>query len=368
MSVPRACDGRDVTFKHLTLLAIALVATSACKQSTATSETKPAASAAAKAPQNAAGLPMRLDPSFVVAEWNGQKLTYGELMQKKESSFKKLHNKYLQDMHQAEQQEVEGMVLEQLVTAAAKAAGKTEQEYIQSSAGAATVTEAEILAFYDAQVKASGQPLEAVKERIVGFLQGQKQRDGVKAVLDKLKADAQFKMNIPAPETAKATFDLAGRPSKGPANAKVTMVEFSDFQCPYCSRAVPAVDAILKAYPNDVRVVFLHFPLNFHEQAMPSALAAQCANVQGKFWEFHDKLFANQGGLGTEMYAATAKEVGLDIEKFTACIADPATKAFVEADMKSAEAAGVEGTPSFYLNGVQTPGGPPTVEQIKALL
>ncbi len=285
VSPARACDGRAVKLNYLPLLTVALAVAPACKPATGT-EAKPGASAAAQAPQKVAGLPMRLDPAFVVAEWNGQKLTYGELMQKKESSFKKLHNKYLQDMHQAEQQEVEGMVLEQLVTAAAKAAGKSEQDFITGAAGGAEVTEQEILAFYDAQVKASGQPLDAVKDRIKGFLQGQKQRDGVKAVLDKLKADAGFKMNIPAPETAKASFDLTGRPSKGPANAKVTMVEFSDFQCPYCSRAVPAVEAILKAYPNDVRVVFMHFPLNFHEQAMPSAIASQCANLQGKFWEF----------------------------------------------------------------------------------
>lgn len=336
-----------------------------CKPATTGTESK---GGGATPPTKAVAGGGRLDPSTVVAEWSGGKLTYGELLQKKDASFKKLYNKYLTDLYQAEQREVEGFVLESLVQKAASAAGKSEQEYMQGLAGTPAVTEEDMKKFYDDQVKQSGQPYEAVKDRIQQYLVGMKQRDAMKAAVDKIKADAKLKISIPPPETAKATFDLAGRPSKGPANAKVTIVEFSDFQCPYCSRAVPGVHKLLQEFPNDVKVVFLHFPLNFHEKAMPSALAAQCANAQGKFWEFHDKIFENQASLGPELFEKTAGEVGIDAAKFKACLNDPATMAYVKKDMEQAEAAGVEGTPSFYLNGVPSAAGVPTSDQIKALL
>jgi len=352
--------------KLIITASFAFVLISACKPT----DGKPAGAATPPPASSSSGQGIgHLPPSAVVAEWSGQKLTYGELMQKKESTFKKLHDKYLTDLHQAELREVESYVIEDIVTKASKAAGKTEEEFLRGMAGEPVEpTEAEIQAFYEAQVKNTGQPLEAVKDRIKGFLVGNKQREVVKAAIDKLKADSKFTMNLPAPETSKAALDYAGRPSKGPATAKVTVAEFSDFQCPYCSRATPAVDALLKAYPNDVKVVFFHYPLSFHENAMPSAIAAQCANLQGKFWEMHDKLFANQGALSADNFKAYAKDIALDEAKFTACLADPTTKAFVEKDMEMGNSAGVEGTPSFFLNGVSSASGAPTPDQIKPLL
>lgn len=352
-----------------TLLATVL-AFAACKPAeNAQAAPKPSPTAApSQGASSASGL-NRLEPGTVVASWGDQKLTYGELMEKRGAQFKKLYNKYLTDLHQAEQREVEGYAVEQIVTAAAKKAGKTEDEFLRGLAPAdQAISDAEIQAFYDQQVKQSGQPLEAVKERIRGFLAGNKQREQVRAMVDKMKADSGFKMSLPAPEIAKVSFDLAGHPSMGPENAKATLVVFSDFQCPYCSRAAPQVEALAKQFPNDLRVVFFHFPLSFHEKAMPAAIAAQCANAQGKFWEYHDKMFANQASLSPPSFSTWAKELGLDEAKFSACIADPATKAFVDKDFEAGNNAGVEGTPSFYLNGTPTASGLPTPEQIKALL
>lgn len=311
---------------------------------------------------------LRLDPDRVVAEWSGGKLTYGDLRKKREATFKKLYNKYVQDLYQAEQREVEGFVIEALVQEAAKKAGKTEQEYFQGIAGTPTVTDADIKTFYDQNLAATGQPFEQVKDRIKQYLEGTKQRDAVKAEIDRLKAAANVKIDLPPPETALANFDLAGRPMKGKPDAKITIVEFSDFECPYCSQAVPGIKALLDAYPNDVKIYFMHYPLSFHQAAMPSAIAAQCANTQGKFWEFHDELFANQRSLGPQLFEQTAQKVGMDVGKFKTCLDDPATKEFVAADMSQGEAAGVEGTPSFYVNGVQSQQGVPTPESIKPLI
>ncbi len=101
--------------------------------------------------------------------------------------------------------------------------------------------------------------------------------------------------------------DVGSSPVKGPANAKVTIVEYSDFECPFCKRGASTAEQILKAYPNDVKLVFKNMPLPFHKNAKPAALAALAAGKQGKFWEMHDKLFENQGKLGDALYTETAK-------------------------------------------------------------
>jgi protein-disulfide isomerase len=115
-------------------------------------------------------------------------------------------------------------------------------------------------------------------------------------------------------------------------------------------------DQILKAYPNDVRFVFKNYPLPFHQQAMPAAKAAVAAGKQGKFWDMHDKIFANQKALTAESYATWAGEIGLDVEKFKKDMDSPETAAFVAEEMKQAGAVGVRGTPSFYING-KSPAG-----------
>jgi protein-disulfide isomerase len=140
-------------------------------------------------------------------------------------------------------------------------------------------------------------------------------------------------------------------PSRGEASAKITVVEFSEFQCPFCSRAIPTVSELEKKHGKDVRVVWKHMPLSFHANAMPAALAAEAAREQGKFWEMHDKLFAGQASLSDAAYEKYARELGLDMARFQATRAAPATRKRVEDDMAAAAAAGVTGTPTFVVNG-----------------
>jgi len=230
------------------------------------------------------------------------------------------------------------------------------------------VSDAEVASFYEANAKQSGQPLEAIKPRIVQYLGQQKQQQAVQKEIERLKSEAGVKIDLPAPEMEAAQFDLAGKPFKGKADAKLTVVEFSDFQCPYCARAVSGVEELVKAYPDDVKVYFLHFPLNFHQSARPAAIASNCAHRQGKFWPFHDKIFEKQSALGDQLYADIAKEIGLDADGFTKCLGDPAVASEVERDMKQGEAAGVQGTPSFYINGIPHAQGIPSPEDLKQYL
>ena len=142
-----------------------------------------------------------------------------------------------------------------------------------------------------------------------------------------------------------------GSPVTGPANAKITLVEFSDFQCPYCSKAVIQIAATLKAYPNDVRLIFKQYPLDSHPQAAISAAASLAAHAQGKFWPLHDVMFANRPKLSREAILAWAKEIGVDMKKFVADMDSPETRKTVLRDQADGDKAGVEGTPTFFING-----------------
>lgn len=153
--------------------------------------------------------------------------------------------------------------------------------------------------------------------------------------------------------------DVGDAPTKGPATAKVTVIEFSDFQCPYCKRGADTTAQIAKAYPNDVKIAFKHLPLPFHDQAMPAARASWAAQKQGKFWEYHDELFTNQANLGDEFYAKTAEKLGLKMDKFKADMASEESKKAVEADAELAKQHGISGTPGFFVNGVAVKGAYP---------
>jgi protein-disulfide isomerase len=156
-------------------------------------------------------------------------------------------------------------------------------------------------------------------------------------------------------------------PSKGPATAKVNIVAFSDFQCPFCSRVVPTMAKIEKEYPKDVRFFFRHNPLEFHPNAPLAAEAAVAAEAQGKFWEMHDKMFANQQNILRPDLEKYAGEIGLDVGKFKAALDSGAGKARVSQDLALARQIGVQGTPNFYINGRNLQGAQPFEEFKKVI-
>lgn len=153
--------------------------------------------------------------------------------------------------------------------------------------------------------------------------------------------------------------EIGSSPVKGPDTAKITIIEFSDFQCPFCSKADETIKEVVAAYPDNVKLVFKNLPLPFHNEAEPAAVAALAAGEQGKFWEMHDKLFSNQEGLGTATYLAYAKELGLDVDKFTKDLTNERLKKQVKDDAELAGTLGVRGTPGFFVNGVQVRGARP---------
>ena len=158
------------------------------------------------------------------------------------------------------------------------------------------------------------------------------------------------------------TVDLKGAPAMGPEDATVTVVEFSDFQCPFCARVLPTLNQIRSEYGDQVRVVFKHLPLSFHQKAPAAHAASEAAHKQGKFWEMHDKIFKNQRQMSEENYVVWAGEIGLDVEEFKKDMASAAIKARVDKDVKEAGRLGVTGTPGFFINGRHMSGAKPFSE------
>ncbi len=158
------------------------------------------------------------------------------------------------------------------------------------------------------------------------------------------------------------TVDLKGSPAIGPEDATVTVVEFSDFQCPFCARFLPTLDQIRSEYGDQVRVVFKHLPLSFHQKAPAAHAASEAAHKQGKFWEMHDKIFKNQRQMSEANYVVWAGEIGLDVDQFKKDMASAEIKARVDKDVKEAGRLGVTGTPGFFINGRHMSGAKPFSE------
>jgi len=147
----------------------------------------------------------------------------------------------------------------------------------------------------------------------------------------------------------------------------VTIVEFSDFQCPFCSRLTPTIKQVEQKYGDKVRVVFRQYPLPFHQNAQKAAEASLCALDQGKFWELHDAMFADQNALGVDQLKATAAKLGVNADKFNKCLDSGEKAAVISADQKAGQAAGVNGTPALFVNGRFINGAVP-LEQITTVV
>ncbi|MCG3173455.1 MAG: Serine/threonine-protein kinase PknD [Myxococcota bacterium] len=163
-----------------------------------------------------------------------------------------------------------------------------------------------------------------------------------------------------SPVAADAPLDTAGdAPAQGPENARVVITVFSDFQCPFCAKLPPVIKQIRQTWPDDVRVVWRNLPLDFHPRAKPASIAATAAGAQGKFWEFHDQLFANPKALEDNDFLNTAAQLGLDKDRFQAALKDAAVSKYVEADITYSKAWKVTGTPSSFVNGKLLAGAQP---------
>lgn len=199
---------------------------------------------------------------------------------------------------------------------------------------------------------ASPEGQKALGKTVEDYFQ-KRQEEMIKERENKQKSEIEDQFKNPV------KIEVGKSPVKGPANAKITLIEFSDFQCPYCKRGYDTVKQVMEAYPNDVKVAFKHLPLEFHKEAMPAAKASLAAAKQGKFWEFQSALFENQAKLSSAFYEETAKSLGLNLEQFKKDAASPEIEAQIKEDMELGAKNGIQGTPGFFVNGVAVKGAYP---------
>ena len=202
--------------------------------------------------------------------------------------------------------------------------------------------------YNDNQDELGDRPLEQVRPLIAEYLDQQRRTERRTEFVGSLLAKYGVEVGD------------GGRASRGGGkDAPVTIIGFSDYECPYCGRGEETVKQVLEAYGDKVRYVHRDFPLSFHQNAKPAAEAARCAGDQDKFWEFHDEIFKRQRELSTETYQALADELELDREKFDECVSSGKYGGAVDADMAAGGAAGVNGTPAFFINGRSLSGAQP---------
>ncbi len=189
--------------------------------------------------------------------------------------------------------------------------------------------------------------------------------------IDRLKSDPGYNYYVSSlinqQVSDKGMHDALGRPAKGTRNPLVTIVEYSDYQCPFCSRAEPTIRQLLEKYPDTVRVVFSHNPLPFHKDAKLAAQAAYAADLQGKFWEMHDILFKNQKALTEDNLVKYAKDLELNVDKFKADLKAKSTVDAIDKNLADANERGISGTPNFLINGEPLTGAQPLPKFVEAV-
>jgi protein-disulfide isomerase len=257
-----------------------------------------------------------------------------------------------QQLYDARRAALDELVLDRLLDAEAKKRGIEKTALLKAEVDdkADPVQEAKIVELFEAnKARLGGAPFDDVRPKIVEFLGQQAKAERFTAYTDELRAVANVEVLIDPP---RVPVDVpANAPRYGSVDAPVQIVEWSDFECPYCSRGASTVDELKAKYGDKISVVFRHFPLDFHNNARKAAEAAICAQEQGKFWEYHDKLFANQRALGLEDLGRYADELTLDRAKFQDCLSSGRHAGQVQADFEAGQKVGVTGTPGFFVNG-----------------
>src|SRR5467141_3541536 len=270
--------------------------------------------------------PLSLRAGDQVAVVDGKPVTYGEVEKEQGGKLAQAEIKAVTELYDVRRNAIEQFVTKRLLEEEAKSKGLTLEQWLD-------------------------------KDLLATYLKQQKGRDQLSKVVDDLKQKHGVQITLAQPNLPRVEVAATG-PSRGPENAPVTIVEFSDFQCPYCGREVPVVERVMKEYDGKVRLVFRHFPLEFHPFAQKADQGGE------KFWKLHDRMFTNQQKLAVDDLKGYAKEAGLDSGRFDKCLDSGEKRTLVETDTKAGQEAGVNGTPAFFVNGVFINGAVP-YEQFK---
>lgn len=339
--------------------AVALVSaglfSSACSEETTAAAQMPAVTA---------------NPDQVVAEVAGKPITLKDVDAKWEEFDAAERARIIQAMYQNRRNMLDQIVGDRLIENAAKAAGQTLEAYLaaDSSKRLPPISEADVAQFYEQnKERAQGRTLDQLRGEIQPFLAARREQQARAMLVEELKAKnaGAVKVMLEAPRYTVPTLD--DDPVRGNMSAPITIVEFSDYQCPFCARVNPTLAKVRETYGDKVRIVFKDYPLPNHPQAPKASEAARCAGEQKKYWEMHDAMFANQRALEVPKLKQTARAIGLDGAAFDSCLDSSKHAAAVRAGFELGERMGVNSTPTLYINGRPLIGAMP-FENFKAII
>lgn len=299
-----------------------------------------------------------LSDDTVVLKYNGGVITAKEIKGNIDSRVKQLSEEVIEMYRRG----AENALVEKLLNEEVKKKGVPNvQALLETIGDEVNVSDEEVKAFIKEnnlekgfKDPTTGKMRKVSNEEVKAHLSNRSKMNQRQGFIDKLIADSKMEFLIKEPLSVVPALS-AEEPVLGNPNAKVVIYEHSDFQCPYCARGKSIVKEIYQAYGDKVAIVFRHLPLDFHPEAKPSAVASVCAQKQGKFWEYHDKLFDNQKDLSAANYPKWAKELGLDEAKFKECLTSPEAMQIVEKSQGYSEEAGASSTPTFFV-GSKTEG------------
>jgi protein-disulfide isomerase len=295
-----------------------------------------------------------------LAKVNGQEITSGEIEKLLGAQLSKLE----EQIYNLKRQKLEEVINATLLTQEAAKRNISVPALLDAevTSKVGLVTEQEVEAYYQAnKSRIQNQGDEAtIRQQIRGYLQNQKITAWKQEYFQTLRSRAKIVVSLKPPPAFRAEIAIDGAPFKGPVKAPVTIVKFEDFHCPFCKRVQATLTQLLTKYGNKIKLVHRDFPIDaLHPNARRGHEAARCANVQGKFWQYHDLLYANAPKASGEDLAAYAKQAGLDAPVFEQCMKSGKYKNAVQKDVDDGTSLGVTGTPAFFINGRLLSGAQP---------
>ena len=299
-------------------------------------------------------------PDTVVAQIGTEKVTLGELDHAVSGRLSQLQRQRAEQEHRIRQAGLDEIINRKLLTREATRRGMPEGVLLKTEVEDKTppVTDGEIKTFYDANARRMPGPYHQVKGRLREHLQQEKRQRRFREYVETLRSAARVEIALPPAAAPRIHLEATGT-ARGPFTARVTIVMFSDFQCPFCAKAAPVIEQLVRAYPDEVRIVYRDFPLSMHDKAQKAAEAGRCAEERGEFWELHDLIFAHQDRMAIGDLKRYARQIGLDSAAFDACLDSGQMAQRVKQDLDAGEKAGVDGTPAFFIDGLMLSGAQP---------
>jgi protein-disulfide isomerase len=289
------------------------------------------------------------DRARVLAEVNGKSITAGDI----ENSLQPLIFNVQEQVYALRKQDLDVKVNDTLLAQEAQKRQVTTRALLDTEVTAKVpqVTEAQAQAFYNENKDRISGDFAQTKPMIIQYMQEAKEGEATRAFAEQLRRASKLEINLSAPESPVFQISTDDQPSRGNPQARVTVIEFTDFQCPSCAQQHPVVERIMKEFGDRVRLVVRDFPLSQHAEASKAAEAAEAAREQGKYWEYVAVLFRNQSALGVDKLKQYATELGLDRAKFDASLDSGKFADKVQRDVMDGRKLGVNGTPTVYVNG-----------------